>query len=87
LLFDDNEDRTSVLVMSRRPIGERAMTSTERSRRHRARGCDSIVACRFTVAVRRAIERAAERERCSLSDIVRRALRVAGVIDEAGNVQ
>jgi hypothetical protein len=47
--------------------------------------CDTIVAIRFPSAVRAAIEQAAERERCSLSDIVRRytlaGLRAAGLID------
>jgi hypothetical protein len=98
-LFDNDQDETSVLVMGRRPIGERAMTSAERQRRHRTRlrmrlnvdrdrrRCDSTVGIRFPTAVRAAIEEVATRDRCSLSDIVRRftleGLRAAGLIEEA----
>jgi hypothetical protein len=46
----------------------------------------STIGVRFPVEVRRAIDRAAERELCSASDIVRRftleGLRAAGLLDE-----
>jgi hypothetical protein len=44
--------------------------------------CDAIVAIRFPAAVRAAIEQAAARERCSLSDVIRRALLAAGLLEE-----
>jgi hypothetical protein len=86
-----------VLVLGRPPIGERAMTSAERQRRHRERvqagvvrdrrRCDASVAIRVPVAVRKALERAAARDLCSISDVIRRAmldrLRSGGLIEEA----
>ena len=64
--------------MGRPPIGERAMTTTERSRRYRAkmfrdrerRRCNATVAIRFPALVRQAIEQAAARNCCSLSDVI-----------------
>ena len=60
------------------------MNNTDRKRK-----CDSTIGVRFPVDVREAIERAAARELCSSSSIVRRltveGLRAAGLLlDEAG---
>jgi hypothetical protein len=77
--------------MGRPPIFARPMTGIERSRRYRLRRkadrgrarvrCDTVVAIRFPSAVRAAIEQTAKREQCGLSEVVRRALRAAGLID------
>ena len=58
------------------------MSNTNRERKR----CDSTVGVRFPADIRQAIERVAEREVCSASDIVRRftvaGLRSAGLIEE-----
>jgi hypothetical protein len=60
------------------------MNTTDRARAR----CDSVVAIRIPAALREALDRAAARDLCSVSDVIRRAtldsLRAAGLIDEAG---
>jgi hypothetical protein len=57
------------------------MNTTDRAR------CDSVIAFRVTADVRAALERAARRDLCSMSDVIRQAmlerLRAAGLLDEA----
>jgi len=59
------------------------MNSTDRDRARMR--CDNTVAVRFPSAVREAIDKAAARDFCSLSDIVRQAtvehLRAAGLLE------
>jgi hypothetical protein len=59
------------------------MSTTDRERQR----CDTVVAIRIPAAVREALGRAAQRDLCSVSDVIRRAmldsLRAAGLLDEA----
>jgi hypothetical protein len=63
---------------------EMQTNSTDREREHRR--CDSTVAIKPPAAVRQALERAAARDLCSISDIIRQAtldrLRATGLLDE-----
>jgi hypothetical protein len=59
------------------------MQNTDQDRRR----CDTVVAIRIPADVRAALERAAARDLCSVSDVIRGAmldrLRAAGLLDEA----
>jgi hypothetical protein len=61
------------------------MSTTDRDRERQR--CDTVVAIRIPAAVREALDRAAARDLCSVSDVIRGAmldrLRAAGLLDEA----
>jgi hypothetical protein len=61
------------------------MSTTDRARPRQR--CDTVVAIRIPADVRAALDRAAARDLCSVSDVIRRAmldrLREGGLIDES----
>jgi hypothetical protein len=81
-LFDSDADRLTVLQCDRKQTAWFEMQNTDQDRRR----CDTVVAIRIPTAVRAALERAARRDLCSISDVIRRAtldrLRDEGLIEE-----